>query len=325
MEEIYSYTLLALGSVIFWLILHYWYKIKSREYIQSFIDSQETVIILSTEEKVTMINKESLKLLGFNSLAEFQKSKKQLLEFFQEVRGCDDCLDKYTYGKKWIVALYEGKRKNNKVKISSKADSLGHYYQIKVSKFKNSQEYILNFTDISSLEREKHKLEKSADFDPLTNVYNRVKLMSIFKDLKYASKHNEVVSLILFDIDKFKRINDTYGHNIGDKVLIELSSLVKGMLREHDILARWGGEEFVILLSDTSIEKAKVITERIRREIEKYPFETVKKVTCSFGITELTSRDDNQVDFLERADQALYEAKEGGRNRVVVKLKSKNH
>jgi len=319
MEEILAYSVLVFSIVIFWLILHYWYKIKSRDAIQSFINSQASITIIVTEEKVTMINSEGLKLLGFKSLDEFQNSKKELLEFFQEVPGCEDCLDKYTFGKRWISSLYEGKKKNNKVKVLSKADSLNHYYQIKVSKF-NTDEYILNLTDISSLESEIHDLERSADYDPLTNVYNRVKIMKVFKDLKYSSKHNEMMSLILFDIDKFKTINDTYGHNVGDKVLVELASLVNGMLREGDLMARWGGEEFIILLSGVSIEKAKVMTERIRKEIASYPFDTVKKVTCSFGVTEFTNSDD-QIKFLERADQALYEAKETGRNRVVTRLK----
>lgn len=324
MEEVLLYIFIVLTIIALWLVLHYWYKIQSRQFIQSFIDSQATITILTTDEKITMINKEGLALLGVKSIDELQEKHTNIVNFFLEVPGCTSCLDKYTFGQKWVSNMYNAQDKSsksvNKVKIYSQVDELEHYFQIKASKLQGSKEYIVNFTDISFLEKEKDSLEKSADYDPLTKIYNRVKIMKVFEDLKYSSKHNELISLVLFDIDKFKSINDTYGHNIGDKVLVELASVVKSMLRKEDFIARWGGEEFIILFSNTPVEKARKITERIRAAVESYPFETVKKVTCSFGITEF-SNSDNQVNFLERADQALYEAKESGRNRVIVKLK----
>jgi diguanylate cyclase (GGDEF)-like protein len=326
MEEILLYVFIALTIIILWLVLHYWYKIQSREFIQSFIDSQETITFLSTEENVTMVNKEGLKLLGFKSLNEFHASKVQLSDFFIEEKDCNECLDKYTFGKKWISSVHSKKMKNNqvvnKVKIFSKVDSLNHYFQLKVSQLKGTKEYILNFADISTIERQKHDLEKSADYDPLTKVYNRVKLSKMFDGLYFnTNKHNHALSIILFDIDKFKSINDTHGHNVGDKVLVELALLVNGLLRDSDIIARWGGEEFLIVLMDTSAENAKKLAERIRKEIEHYPFTHVNRVTCSFGVTQFDNSD-KHVTFLERADKALYEAKENGRNRVVMKLKS---
>lgn len=327
MEEILLYVFIALTIIVLWLVLHYWYKIQSREFIQSFIDSQATITILATENRVTMMNEEALKLLGFNSIEDFKAKHTNLVNFFVEVPGCETCIDKYTFGQKWISSIYNKTKKNgqlvNKVKIHSEEDELDYYFQVKASKLKGTREYILNFTDISVFERNRVSLEKSAEIDPLTNVYNRAGLNKVFDAMLFdANKHNKMLSIILFDIDHFKRINDDYGHNIGDSVLSELARLVNGMLRkDQDILTRWGGEEFLAVLPDTSAEDAAKLAERVRRAIAEYPFKEVKHVTCSFGVTQFRN-DDRRNIFIERADEALYEAKDGGRNRVVVKKKA---
>ncbi len=127
------------------------------------------------------------------------------------------------------------------------------------------------------------------------------------------------LSIIIFDIDHFKKINDTYGHSIGDAVLKELSERIRNNLRESEYFIRWGGEEFVVLMPGTSLQGAKMAAEKLRRIVESAPFPEVGRVTCSFGVTAL-KEDDTIKSFFERADAALYEAKKGGRNRVEVKL-----
>lgn len=312
------YASIGLVLIGFWLFLHYWYKRKTKRFIQAFLDSQNNITILTTLDEVTIVNKVGLSVLGFNSLKSFLDEKPTLLDFFMEE---ENCLDKYTHGRKWIEVIEQSKKKNVKVKIRSRADSLECYYQIKISKLINSKEYILTFMDISDIERDQKTLKQTAELDPLTKIYNRVKLNKIFENIfLQANKHSFKLSVILFDIDHFKMINDTYGHNVGDKVLVELSRLSQGILREKDVLARWGGEEFMIVLSNTSVEEAKGLANRLRIEIDKYPFEVVKHVTCSFGVTEF-SAGDTQFDFLERVDEALYEAKDAGRNKVIMKRK----
>ncbi|MCH9740971.1 MAG: GGDEF domain-containing protein, partial [Epsilonproteobacteria bacterium] len=125
-------------------------------------------------------------------------------------------------------------------------------------------------------------------------------------------------SIILFDIDYFKCINDTYGHNAGDKVLVELARLVNLGLRESDIFARWGGEEFVILSRYSTAHQAQLLASRLRKDIESYSFDIVKKMTCSFGVTQFKA-DDSKAQLFNRVDDALYEAKDNGRNQVVLK------
>jgi diguanylate cyclase (GGDEF)-like protein len=141
--------------------------------------------------------------------------------------------------------------------------------------------------------------------------------------IERALSYNEKLSIILFDIDHFKSINDTYGHNIGDRVLIELTSVVKSVLRDLEIrkstvFSRWGGEEFVILVQYKEAKEAVKIANSIRKEIENYTFDTVKNVTCSFGVTQFNPKD-KEIEIFHRVDEALYEAKEGGRNRVIMK------
>ncbi len=119
----------------------------------------------------------------------------------------------------------------------------------------------------------------------------------------------------MYDIDRFKNVNDTYGHLVGDKVLIETSCTVAGRMRESDSLARWGGEEFMILAPHTDLEHALLLAEQVRAVVDDTTFSTVGRVTCSFGVTALCEHD--TVDkLIYRADAALYQAKRSGRNRV---------
>jgi diguanylate cyclase (GGDEF)-like protein len=152
--------------------------------------------------------------------------------------------------------------------------------------------------------------------DNLTQLYNRVKLhQDLDSEIKRMNRTHSHLSLIMFDIDHFKKINDTHGHDVGDITLQDLANIVKSSIRETDILARWGGEEFMILLADTSLNSAKDVASKIRANINAYRFETIGSLTCSFGVSEYKYIDTKET-LLKRVDQALYSAKENGRDRV---------
>ena len=313
MESLYIYAVLA---IVIWIVAHYLYKIRSAKFIQSFIDSQNSITILSTVNKVKNINEIGLKTFGFSSLKSFLTETNTLLNFFLVEEGC---LDKYTYGKNWIEKVEQTKNQGVKVKVRSKEDGLLRYFQIKVSQLQGTKEYILIFTDISEIERSKNELQKTSEIDPLTKIYNRVKVNEFFDNLFVnVGESNQTFSVILFDIDHFKMINDTYGHNIGDKVLFELARLTQSLFRSTDTLARWGGEEFIIILKNTTAEQASMLANRVRVAIDQYPFEGVGHLSCSFGVTQYILGD-TKANFLERVDKALYEAKENGRDQVVRK------
>lgn len=162
-----------------------------------------------------------------------------------------------------------------------------------------------------------------AHTDPLTQTYNRTAFDdSLMREMKLARRQSNSLSVIFFDIDHFKAINDNYGHECGDIVLASAANCIKDALRASDIVFRYGGEEFVILLNDTSLEGAKVIAERVRESLENhtvaYGLELIK-ITASLGISSLRGNDSNET-LIKRADNAMYRAKESGRNQVQIEL-----
>ncbi len=168
------------------------------------------------------------------------------------------------------------------------------------------------------LETKNTEIEIKASTDSLTGLHNRDKFSQLYA-LEYASMINKetALSLMLLDIDLFKKVNDTYGHNTGDKVLVHLSHTLLRILRHLDVVCRWGGEEFVILLPATKIDNAKKIAEKIRAYIEESYIEDIIKITVSIGVTEV-GKGDILSSTIDRADKALYLGKNSGRNSVIV-------
>ncbi len=166
------------------------------------------------------------------------------------------------------------------------------------------------------LKRLNELLACQATTDPLTGISNRTKFSEALSVEILRSKRFKLpLSLIIFDIDHFKIINDTYGHNTGDSTLQFLAGLVAKVVRRNDLFARWGGEEFLVMVTNTGRYGTEIFAERLRLMIEKYNFPEVGHLTCSFGVAEFDHDDTDEV-LINRADQALYQAKAGGRNRV---------
>lgn len=170
------------------------------------------------------------------------------------------------------------------------------------------------------LEEEHKELEedvkKMAFVDILTKAHTRLKFSIYLTDLIETTKRFEQpFGLILFDIDNFKKVNDTFGHDYGDVVLVELAKKVKSLVRKSDIFARWGGEEFVVVLPQTDLKSSLKLAEKIRLEISKIEFDKLEKATCSFGVVEYKKGDDEDS-IVKRADEFLYKAKKAGKNCV---------
>lgn len=154
--------------------------------------------------------------------------------------------------------------------------------------------------------------------DALTGIFNRKRFNEVLEsEIRRVKRYGGVLSLMMFDIDHFKRVNDSYGHDAGDEVLVTVTSVVKQVVRSTDLLARWGGEEFMVLCPSTGLKETADFAERIRADIEKKQIETVGHVTSSFGVATFGEFDTPET-FLKRVDNALYKSKEGGRNRVTV-------
>jgi diguanylate cyclase len=192
---------------------------------------------------------------------------------------------------------------------------------------KNNRHLLRDLNDsrdeISSLKRQLHEMKRQVKTDSLTSLANRKAFFEQVSDMEASGdflhgKH----SLLMLDIDHFKKVNDTFGHLFGDKVIKAVAMVLKKNTKGKDLAARFGGEEFIVLLPDTGIEGARVVAENIRQTIEGASIinpnnkQIVSKVTISIGMTELQDEDDFES-MVVRADKALYAAKENGRNQVM--------
>ncbi|MCU7835772.1 MAG: GGDEF domain-containing protein [gamma proteobacterium symbiont of Taylorina sp.] len=161
---------------------------------------------------------------------------------------------------------------------------------------------------------------QAAEHDPLTGVYNRFAMEnSLQREIELAQRNQTPLSMIVLDVDFFKKVNDTYGHATGDCVLKHLTECIKDCARDSDMLFRYGGEEFMLLLNNTTREGTRHLADRIRQTIEETPcFCTGENIsiTASMGVSSFT-KDDTRETFFARADKALYQAKDSGRNRVI--------
>jgi len=168
----------------------------------------------------------------------------------------------------------------------------------------------------TELETIKNDFEKLATTDTLTNIHSRYSIMKILSnEINRSKRYKSPLSILMYDIDRFKAINDTYGHDVGDIILSSLSILVSGILREIDYIGRYGGEEFLIIMPNTSLKDASIYGERLRKIIEDYRFEEVEKITVSIGVVEL--KEDENIDLIfKRVDDLLYLSKNKGRNRI---------
>lgn len=180
-----------------------------------------------------------------------------------------------------------------------------------ISGISNSLNSLLKFTNYLLEEK-----ERLASTDRLTGAYNRTKFIEIFgAELQRFSRYKAAFSVIMMDIDHFKKINDNYGHNVGDAVLVEITSVTSKMIRGTDVLVRWGGEEFVVIAPSTELNSAVALAEKLRLAIAEHSFPSDLQVTMSFGVAEIDAGDSLET-IMTRADAALYKSKRTGRNKV---------
>jgi diguanylate cyclase (GGDEF)-like protein len=196
--------------------------------------------------------------------------------------------------------------------ISSQKEAQGKFITTQVKLVQQTQK----------LEKAHQELKLLASIDPLTKLYNRRYFIELSEPiLDLAKRNNTNTAVIMLDIDKFKNVNDTYGHNIGDEVLVALALKLQEISRKSDVASRWGGEEFLILLPNTDINGALIIAEKIRQNLEELVIdlkdEKKLQFTVSVGVSPFDKEsNDTLQSAINRADEALYKAKESGRNRV---------
>ena len=291
---------------------------QSNETLKNIIDRQQNCVIVIEEGKVKVANKRFLSLFGFKDLTDVQENFQCISELFLADSTVCTKTDTCSISKTTVI-------EDSKLKFTpTDSDELLVYKIDKTVIDKDSTPVtIISLSDITDLENEKEALELKSNTDALTSLKNRRYFDKILEaEVHKAKSKNIPLSLIMFDIDRFKNINDTYGHQVGDEALRGLAKTVSAHIRQSDVLARYGGEEFAVIASWTNIDAAKILAEKLRKTIEELKLPDVPQFTCSFGVAQMEEEDFTH-DIIKRADDALYEAKNSGRNIVIAKGESR--
>lgn len=269
---------------------------------QTIINAIPNPIIILDGSKMLMVNQNFLEFFEVAAIDEFLEKHKCVCNLFQEKDGYFS-LASIDNNVIWTDYIYQS-QEEHKVSIRCK-DNHSHIFKLVVKKI--NDHYLVVFTNITAKEQE-NALKELAYHDHLTKIYNRQMFDKLYKkELENKKRYGDNLSLIMLDIDHFKELNDTYGHDVGDKVLVALTQLVSKHLRTNDIFARWGGEEFLILMPRTDVDIAYDKAQQLRKIIEDHQ-EQIPKFTVSFGITEIFDYDKELSAFI-RVDKALYQAK----------------
>ena len=316
-SELCKHTLADDGNIIQSLGTIHDITVQKEAYnkLYKFINTQNTIVILTNGEEINFANKEFLNFFGFKELEDFKKESKCICEFFLENDRFFH-LGKLKNNENWIDAIISLSQPKRIVGMLTK-DSIIVVFSITLNYFEDDL-YIVSFSDISQTINEQIILEEKTVHDKLTGAYNREYFEKNYRDIiKEYHLKNYRFALCLFDIDDFKKVNDTYGHDIGDYVLKELVSEISKFSRDDDILIRWGGEEFILIMKIKSENDLLKVLEHLRIRIEKHIFKKVGKVTCSFGVTLYENYEDIES-TIKRADLGLYESKAKGKNQVIM-------
>jgi diguanylate cyclase (GGDEF)-like protein/PAS domain S-box-containing protein len=212
--------------------------------------------------------------------------------------------------------------KIHKVEMSMTAGDGTMHYELTSSPIRSSAGNIIGGIEVAHDITERKLMEEGlrtfAERDFLTGLFNRRMLFNFLDiELQRAKRYGRPVSLLMIDIDEFKRVNDRFGHDTGDRVLKAMAKIIGSTIRESDVFARYGGEEFVILSPETSLSGAKILAEKIRETLESHSFDEAGTVTLSIGVTSYHDSDTADT-LIKRADDALYLGKQQGRNRSII-------
>ncbi len=297
-------------------------KIKEQNnIIQKVLDFQDIIVFVTDGEKISIANRCFLNFFQVDSLEEFHDKFGNFSSCFMEGEGYLSPTDG-----NWIAPLKNhDETAEFKVKVENPLTGVPSVLLLKFNNFPDHDtRRIVSLTDITSLEEDSKRYLQQSTTDPLTGIDNRLKFDTILEtEIRRSKRYDTEFSVIMFDVDHFKEVNDTLGHLCGDNLLIELTALIKKQMRQTDVFARWGGDEFMILSLETKRAGAVELAEKLRHLIELTTFPEGGKVTCSFGVTQFMKGDTVDT-LLKRADRLLYEAKQGGRNRVATQKEEHN-
>jgi len=288
--------------------------------LEDVLNSTDNIMFVTNFKEITFSNRKFKDFFNVKNESEFNKKvNNDMLSIFIKNDGY---LHADLLKKKDSVINYFSKTAQTDRVVSILDISLNpKAFNINITKTSshNVSEYLVTLTDITMIKEKELKIQYKADYDGLTKVYNRNKFNELLEqEFIRDNRYKRHLSITLIDIDDFKNFNDTFGHLIGDEVLIMLAKYISNNIRDTDTFARWGGEEFVILFPETTEEIAEIICNKLREGIESMSHLVAGSITASFGITQC-KKSDTIDGMFNRCDEALYMAKENGRNMVCVK------
>lgn len=290
---------------------------EQHKFVNDILNATDNIMFITDFKKIKFANQKLQELLHISQVQHFdEKNTHPLLQLFQEEEG-------YLHqallreNESFVSLLTRTAQENRVVSIIDE-----HYeakaFKISITKTQDKENFLITLSDITKIKEQQVKAQKRASIDRLTQVYNRHKFDEIFtQEIEYTKRYNTPLSLAVLDVDKFKDFNDKYGHLIGDEVLIALAQTIQSETRDTDTFARWGGEEFVILFKNTTVNNALIAANKFKESIENSSHSIAGTVTASFGVAEFQNGDTTETLF-RRCDAALYRAKKHGRNRVEM-------
>lgn len=309
---------LASGAIV-GLLAAYMTERTNRELFLSQLHGKELeAIVENLEDAVAIIDFDTMRYLYAN------KTALELNGYsYNELIGIPLYKVHTTLGKKRLEGIRallekEGSYYDDVFELKDKQGNSFYLHVVaQLCNYKGYRAVILISSDVTKYKQKQLQIETMAMRDQLTGLYNRYKFKEYAKLFLYQARRNKMdVSLIICDIDLFKEVNDKFGHLVGDKVLKEIAAILQNNVRKSDIVSRWGGEEFAILLPMTGEKSAFEVAKKITKKVSSTTFQEAGKVTISCGVAQLRENEELDSLFL-RADKALYTAKEQGRNRVV--------
>ncbi|MDR1911262.1 MAG: diguanylate cyclase [Helicobacteraceae bacterium] len=279
---------------------------------EKILSNVSVMMLVLQEERIVYANRALLEFAGETDIESFNANCA-----IERLFSKSDPNRKYT---KWIAELAKTKERSRIVRMRSLKDSAkSGSFVVKADRIDQKDWIIASFADITRIAKERERALSDALTDSLTKIFNRRKFDDEVSREICGKRSERALSIISLDVDRFKEINDNFGHSAGDIALVEIARLVRGEIRKSDIFARIGGEEFAILLPESDLGGASALAEKLRVLIESKVFESIGRITCSFGVAEL-KEGESADEFVKRADSALYKAKKSGRNCVALDI-----
>ncbi|PEC17652.1 GGDEF domain-containing protein [Bacillus thuringiensis] len=287
-----------------------------QELLQTMFDFQNDLLFIVEDDEIVDCNTNFLTFFGYENLFAYREQHLVFAEHFIRENGYYSTTHDIT----WLDdTLSSGRR----IKMSNYEGTVSTFLLRATPLPEDLSRFIVKCTEITELDEIYQEQERLAMVDSLTEIYNRLKFQQILEvEWEKVIRSDEKIAIILFDIDNFKTVNDTYGHDFGDLALIQLAELMKSKVEQQHVFARWGGEEFIILVTNTVEKEAFQVAESLRFFIETKQFTGISKLTASFGVA-LYEQGTTREELMQRADIALYEAKKNGKNQVCVYRKEK--